>query len=78
VVPLGETGKFTPLAVDPRATPPEATVYQLILLPVDIALKFDVSPSQTVEGVADMLEIAPSSTVTVVVCVATQLPMVTV
>ena len=41
-----------PLVLDPIEIPPEATVYQLIVFPTEIADKFVDEPAQTTEGVA--------------------------
>ena len=52
VVPVGETGKFAPLALVPSETPPLGTVYQLILFPAEIAFRFVELPHVTGLGVA--------------------------
>ena len=36
----------------PSEVPPDAEVYQLMLLPVDVAARFEVALAQTVAGVA--------------------------
>ena len=48
----GVTNRFAPLAVFPIATPPEGTVYQLIVFPTDVALILAEEPSQIDVGVA--------------------------
>jgi hypothetical protein len=55
VVDPGATAKEPPLAVVPIGAPPEATVYQLILFPVEIALKLEEPPGQIDEGEATTL-----------------------
>ena len=49
---IGFTAKLAPLATLPIATPPEGTVNQLMLLPDEIAVNWEVPPAQTVAGVA--------------------------
>ena len=41
-----------PLVLEPREVPPVEAVYQLILLPAEMALKFEAEPLHTEEGVA--------------------------
>ena len=43
---------MAPLAVDPSGAPPEGTVYQVMVLPAEVAFRFTEVPTQTVEGVA--------------------------
>ena len=49
---VGETEKFAPLALVPTLLPPEATVYHLMVLPADVALRLDEPPVQIVACVA--------------------------
>ena len=46
------TAKLAPLRLVPVLVPPVGTVYQLMLLPEEVAFKFEVAFMQTVEGVA--------------------------
>ena len=48
----GVTAKFAPLALVPSEVPPVGVVYQAMLLPVDVAFKFEVALMHTVDGVA--------------------------
>jgi hypothetical protein len=48
----GITVKSTPLALEPRAVPPVATVYQAIRCPAEVAFRLDAEPLQTMAGVA--------------------------
>ena len=48
----GLTEKFAPLALVPIAAPPEETVYQLIVLPADVAFKLLLPPTQIAAGEA--------------------------
>ena len=52
MVLLGDTEKFAPLALEPIATPPEETVYQLMLLPAEVAFRLVLCPWQIADGVA--------------------------
>jgi len=52
VVELGDTGKLTPLALDPIDVPPVGTVYQFIVLPAEIAFRLEIPPQTIVGGVA--------------------------
>jgi hypothetical protein len=52
VVTAGVTGKFAPLALVPTATPPDGTVYHVIVLPADVPTKLEDDPTQIVAGVA--------------------------
>ena len=44
--------KAAPLALVPKVVPPEDVVYQLMLLPVEIAVNAEVALMQTVGGSA--------------------------
>ena len=44
--------KLVPLALVPTADPPVFTVYQLILLPDEVAVRLEDAPLQSVEGEA--------------------------
>ena len=48
----GETGKFAPLALEPMETPPVGTVYQLIVLPAEVALRLVEVPQVIGLGLA--------------------------
>ncbi len=48
----GETEKFAPLELEPRLVPPVGTVNQFIVLPAEVALRFEEAPTQIVAGVA--------------------------
>ena len=63
----------------PRALPPVATVYQLMLLPAEVAVRLEVAPTHNVEGVAVTAVGAAGSgdTVSVAVTLLVQ-PLVTV
>jgi hypothetical protein len=52
VVPAGVTGKSAPLALVPILLPPDATVYHLIVLPADVAFRFDEPPAHIEVAVA--------------------------
>ena len=52
VVEPGDTKKLAPLAVVPMATPPDGTVYQLILFPVEMAFRLLDAPMHIAEGLA--------------------------
>ena len=52
VVLPGVTRKFAPLAVVPIGLPPEGTVYQLMLLPLEMAFRLEEPPLQIELGVA--------------------------
>ena len=43
---------MAPLAVVPIAVPADGTVYQLMVLPVEVAFRFEEPPGHTLEGVA--------------------------
>ena len=43
---------MAPLAELPRRTPPDVAVHQLIVLPADVALRFELCPAHIVAGVA--------------------------
>jgi hypothetical protein len=49
---VGFTAKVPPLVLVPREVPPVEAVNQLILLPAEMALRFEAEPLQTEEGVA--------------------------
>ena len=69
VVIKGETEKLVPLFELPMAVPPLETVYQLMVFPADVALRFDAWPQIIDEGVAVTLVGpvgGPTSTVTAV------------
>ena len=46
------TAKFAALALEPMAVPPVDTVYQLMLLPVDVAFKLEEPGAQIEAGEA--------------------------
>ena len=48
----GETAKFAALALVPIVLPPVATVYHLMVLPDDVAFRFDEEPAHIVDAVA--------------------------
>ena len=52
MVLAGVTAKFVPLALVPILLPPVATVYHLIVLPADVAFRFDEPPAHIEVGVA--------------------------
>ncbi len=72
-MPAGVTGKLAPLALVPRDVPPEAVVYQLMLLPVEVAFRLVVAFTHSVDGVAvtdpgaDGAAVTPTVVVTVLV-----------
>jgi hypothetical protein len=47
-----DTEKSAPLAEEPKEVPAESTVYQLIVLPTEIAFNNEVPETQTSVGVA--------------------------
>ena len=48
----GETAKFAALALVPIVIPPVATVYQLMVLPDDVAFRFEEEPTHIAAAVA--------------------------
>ncbi len=52
MVEEGATAKFAPDAEDPNAEPPLDALYQYIVLPEEIADKFEVPPEQNEAGEA--------------------------
>jgi hypothetical protein len=51
-VDAGETEKAAPLRLVPMEEPPVEAVYQLILLPVEVALRLAAVPAQRLAGLA--------------------------
>jgi hypothetical protein len=49
---MGYTVKLAPLFEEPIIVPPEDTVYHLMVLPGEIALRFDDTPQVTELGLA--------------------------
>ena len=68
----GVTAKLAALALVPSDVPPVADVYQLMLLPVDVAFKFDVPLMQTVAGLA-LTEVGADGNVETKTVVVTEL-----
>ena len=64
---VGVTAKFAALALEPSEVPPEETEYQFILLPVDVAFKFEEDPRQIDAALADTEEGAEGTRDTVTV-----------
>ena len=50
VTSVGDTAKFAPLADVPSNVPSVDAVYQLMLLPADVAFKFEAAPLQIIAG----------------------------
>ena len=78
----GVTAKFVALALVPREVPPVDAVYHFILLPDDVAFKFEDVPRQMDAAVAvtDVGAEGNADTVTVIVAVLVHpvVPLVTV
>ena len=53
VFATGTTGKFTPLALEPKLVPSTLTLYHLIVLPEEIAVRFELLPKQKLAGDAN-------------------------
>jgi hypothetical protein len=51
-VPPGVTAKLAPLALVPNNAPPVRAVYQLMVLPAEVAFNCEVAPAQIEVGVA--------------------------
>ena len=57
--------KIAPLALVPIFVPPTACVYHLIVLPVEVAAKFELAFGQTVVGFAETADGAAGPPLTV-------------
>ena len=66
MVTEGFTAKFAPLALDPIVDPPEGSVYQSMLLPVEVAVRSETPPGHIFVGEA-VTEIGASGKPTVTV-----------
>ena len=67
---VGVTLKFAPLADVPMVVPPVDTVYQLMLFPVEVALRFEFAPTQIAAGDAVTLVGVAGSALTLTVKLA--------
>ncbi len=65
----GVTEKLAALALDPIEVPSVATVYQLMLLPAEVAFRLTDEPAQTLAGeaVTEVGTVGRADTVTVAV-----------